>query len=435
MKIFNLIFGIIFVLIFETFAVGGWSHCNVPPFNTRVDDIFMINMQNGYAVAGDLIVKTIDGGNNWNTIKVDTSIYCRSVEFINDQKGFVGGFATHFSTNNILRMTVDGGTSWSDLSGLLNPVARLGICGLAIADSSTIYGCGNFFSDSAYIIKSTDGGNSWSFMDMHFYATHLIDLFFLNKDTGFATGSGPLPLQQAIILYTTDGGQNWAYTFQDIVTSSIAGYCWKIQHLNDQNYIASIQGSVPGGGRILRSTDGGMNWNVYYTPVPLSQSQVQGTGFIDSLIGWVGGGIGPTFETTDGGQTWDTIAVCYGLNRIFRLNDSIVFASGIDIWKYSATTTGIHGLASNIPTGAFLKVYPNPASEYLQVDLTINKPTRVLLALLDESGKRISLINNSNKLKGNYHFQVNTDQIADGIYFVVLKTYEEDVVSKVIIKH
>src|SRR6185503_4465152 len=98
------------------------------------------------------------------------SVWCRSVEFINTQKGFVGAFDyDSVSHSNVLRVTTDGGSSWTDITPQLDPRAQKGICGLSVADSNTIYGCGNWFQDSAYIVKSIDGGSTWSFIDMHTY--------------------------------------------------------------------------------------------------------------------------------------------------------------------------------------------------------------------------------------------------------------------------
>ena len=92
-----------------SFAQTGWSVCNAPAFGSRVDDIFMVNTQIGYAASGDgKIVKTTDGGESWTLLVQSTGIYYRSVEFINSQKGFVGGFP-QLGTTTVLRKTIDGG--------------------------------------------------------------------------------------------------------------------------------------------------------------------------------------------------------------------------------------------------------------------------------------------------------------------------------------
>jgi len=423
-----------FVFVFislNILAQSGWTLCNAPAFGNRVDDIFMVDTQIGYAVSGDgRIVKTTDGGNNWITLNQDTNIYCRSVEFINTQKGFVGGFPLWDTlTSNVLRMTTDGGMSWTDLSPLLDSSARKGICGLAIPDSNTIYGCGNWYEDSAYIVKSIDGGNTWSFIDMHTYAAHLIDMYFLNKDTGFATGTGLPPIYTAVILYTTNGGQSWTYKYQD----SLIGYCWKIQHLTDQIYFASIEDGSAVPARILKSTDGGMSWSVHIV-YPAYQN-IEGVGFIDSLNGWTGGGFYHSFETHDGGFTWDTIQACLEMNRVFKVNDTLLFASGFEIWKYSRSPTGIYSVTREVIPHASINCYPNPANKNLSIDLTLLKSTRTMIVLLDETGKRVNIIDNTNKPKGVYKYQLDTSKFSPGIYHVVLKTHEDDQAVQVVITH
>ncbi|HLG35595.1 MAG TPA: T9SS type A sorting domain-containing protein [Bacteroidia bacterium] len=415
----------------HAFAQGGWTVCNLPPITGgRVDDIFMLDTQTGYAVCGLYILKTTDGGNNWFTVNSDTA-QCRSVEFINAQKGFVGAFnATPPFFNRVLRKTLDGGASWTDLTMQIDPRARGGICGLAIPDSNTIYGCGNYYQDSAYIVKSIDGGNTWSFIDMHTYATHLIDMYFLNKDTGFATGTGLPPLRTAVILYTTDGGQTWVYKFQNTIATE---WCWKIQHLTDQIYFASIQDATIVPPQILKSTDGGMNWNVQI--VDTAYHNIQGVGFIDSLKGWTGGGINISFASNDGGLTWDTMNICPAMNRVFKVNDTLLFATGWQIWKYSSASTGITPAVGEVPQYASLNCNPNPASKSLTMEVTLSKATHALIVLLDETGRRIKLIDNTDKPKGVYQYQLNTDKLSKGIYYVVLKTHEDQQTVKVVVSH
>jgi photosystem II stability/assembly factor-like uncharacterized protein len=430
MKKFKLFTAALVLMSLQSYAQGGWTICNIPStINYRIDDLFMLDTQTGYAVSGGHILKTTDGGINWITRVLDNSVTCRSVEFINSQKGFVGALSNTPSTN-ILRRTVDGGSTWTDLTPLLDTVARRGICGLAIPDSNTIYGCGNWFRDSAYIIKSMDGGNTWSFIDMHTYATHLIDMYFLNKDTGFATGSGPLPLATAVILYTTDGGLTWTYKFQNTIASE---YCWKIQHLTDQIYFASIQDMTSQGSRILKSTDGGMTWHVQM--VDSFNNNIQGVGFIDSLKGWTGGGLAVSYETIDGGVTWDTSHICILMNRLFKVNDTLLFASGMEIWKYNSTTTGIASAVRENPHFALLDCYPNPANKNLTVDVTLEESTHALIIFLDNTGKRIKIIDSAQKPRGVYKYQLDTGSLEEGIYFVVLKTHEDQQAVKVIVSH
>jgi len=422
----TLLLSCFFFLSLSSFAQTGWKICIAPTFNNRVDDIYMVNDRVGYAVSGDgKIVKTTDGGDNWNLILQSTGIYCRSVEFITELKGFVGGFPQSGGTTNILRRTTDGGATWTDLTSLLDPKARKGICGLAVADNNTIYGGGNWYQDSAYLIKSSDGGNTWSFIDMHNYASSIIDMYFLNKDTGFVTGKGVKPLQTAVILYTTDGGISWSYQFQNATPNE---YCWKIQRLTQRIYYASIEDMTNTPSKILRSVDGGMTWMVL--KVSSYSYYMEGVGFIDPLHGWAGGDQRGSFETKDGGKTWETINVCPFMNRVFKVNDTTIFATGNMIWKYKGD-----GLYPPIPDNKFvwMNCYPNPVRDVMTVEVSASVSTHLMLVLYDEVGRQIKMIDNSEKGKGSYRYYVSTSGLSPGIYFVVLKTHEDKQIVKIIV--
>ncbi|HUR67255.1 MAG TPA: YCF48-related protein [Chitinophagaceae bacterium] len=422
----KLFLGCFLLLSFTGFAQSGWKICNSPAFNSRVDDLFMLDTHTGYAVCGDgKIVKTTDGGENWSLLQQNSGIYYRSVEFINTQKGFVGGFPVAGGTTNVLRRTEDGGGTWTDLTSLLHPKARKGICGLAIPDANTIYGGGNWYQDSAYIVKSTDGGNTWSFIDMSAYASSIIDLNFTSKDTGFATGKGPLPLESGVILYTTNGGMSWTKKFGNNISNE---YCWKIQRLTPRLYFASLEDFGNETPKVLRSVDGGMTWMIrQVSTVPYN---IEGIGFIDPKHGWTGGDISKSFETKDGGETWDSIPVCPFMNRVFKVIDTMLLASGNRIWKYKG-----NGIYPAIPEQryAWLNCYPNPVKDVLTMEVSVAMPTRFMLTLVDLSGKRVKAIDNGDREKGSYHFYLNTADLPAGIYFVVLKTHEDKRTVKIMV--
>jgi photosystem II stability/assembly factor-like uncharacterized protein len=433
-----ILIALLLLVTVNSFAQNGWSITAAPAFRSRVDDVFMVNTKTGYAVSGDgRIVKTTNGGNNWLELLRDSSIYCRSVEFVNEQKGFVGGFLSGYpGAKPILRRTDDGGQTWTNLTSLLHPRARKGICGMSAPDTNTIYGCGNWFEDSSYIIKSTDGGNTWQFIDMSDYASSLIDIHFISKDTGFATGSSLLPLKTAIILYTTNGGQSWTVPFRNNIGSE---YCWKIQQLNPRIFFASIEDNGPvNGSRILKSMDGGKTWLL--RNVSNVNENIEGIGFIDSLKGWTGG-YGNTYTSTDGGLNW-TIAsgICPSMNRVFKVNDTLLFASGREIWKYRRNVDEVPPPPPPPPPpgaeiNAFIKVFPNPANKTVTVNFALYKPSRVLVILLDEGGRQLKTLINADKDRGDYRIPLDTHVLPAGVYYLVLRTHEEKLTTKLVVAH
>ncbi|NOS85592.1 MAG: T9SS type A sorting domain-containing protein [Ignavibacteria bacterium] len=74
----------------------------------------------------------------------------------------------------------------------------------------------------------------------------LIDIYFLNTNTGFACGSG------GVIVKTTNSGLNWA-----ILNTGITSNLVKIKFFDANTGIA-------GGDKIIKTTNGGSNWSLIY---------------------------------------------------------------------------------------------------------------------------------------------------------------------------
>jgi photosystem II stability/assembly factor-like uncharacterized protein len=429
---------ILILLSFSALAQNGWQQCQSPAFVRRVDDIFMVNNELGYAVCGDgQIVRTVNGGNNWVRLTRDSTVYCRSVKFTSASTGFVGAFGLNNNTSNILRHTSDSGRTWTDISNRLPARALKGICGLFAVNSQVIYGCGNWYQDTGYIVRSEDGGANWTLINMAPWTSSVIDMYFINRDTGFAAGRGPAPQKYAVILYTTNGGITWTKKYEHTLAQE--SYCWKIQRLNNNHYTASISvatgiSNLP---RIIMSNDGGQNWStrvltVQSTPVGYD---VQGAGFIDTQRGWAGGG-DYTFFTINGGITWDTTSACPLLNRFLRVNDSVAFGTGIGIWKFTGrgSITPVPPRDTVVP-GISMRAFPNPVKGILNIEIGLKQSTRVVLTLNHSNGQRVTTIDNSDRRAGIIKYSFETSRLSSGVYYLVLKTHDDQVAQQVLVQH
>jgi len=399
-------------------AQTGWTTLNIPNAG-RYDDLFFINDTVGWAAGGSTgwIRKTVNGGQTW-TLQYTAPQYLRSIEFTDANNGFAG------SLNHSLYRTYDGGTIWTEIDLGITPLPA-GICGLSAPTTSTIYGCG-LWAGPAFVIKSTDGGDTWNYIDMGTYASRLVDIHFTSADTGFATGTANPASNGGVILYTTDGGATWTTKH---TTNTLTDIVWKIQRLDALHWFGSIYSEpVNDDTRVLRSTDGGMTWE--QLTVAETYTYVETIGFMNTLHGWTGGE-GTLYETTDGGNSWAEIALGYNYNRFFKVNDSTAYLSGQRIYKYQEDiSTGTQPTEART-TAHRLDVRPNPTDGQITITLTLDNATLADLIILGSTGATVQQLLHRNTAKGDYSFATDLRAQADNIFFVVLKTNEGMLYRKV----
>ena len=204
-----------------------------------------------------LILKSIDGGDNWIvTNKSNTyGFYC--VEFPTDQIGYTCGW------NGRIYKTTDCGVNWILTSGTGSQTFRR----MSMVDENLGFaGCGSDHASTNKIYKTTDGQN-WAqikyFIDFTIGGMH-----FFDENTGIIVGTSA---GKAAIRRTTDGGENWT----DI---EIGDYSFVLEslHFEGQNgWTAGKYGSNEG---IFKSTDGGLTWTLDHedftgTPYGIFQSE------------------------------------------------------------------------------------------------------------------------------------------------------------------
>jgi hypothetical protein len=152
-------------------------------------------------------------------------------------------------------------------------------------------------------------------------------------------------------------------------------------------------------------------------------------GFATETRGWVGGNSASTsLGTTNGGNTWFIDSIGYRINRFRLLSDSLGYASGQGVFKYSVfAPTGVREVHADIPPGSFvlLNVFPNPFNPQATIEYSLASgaedpatPMYVRVSVHDVLGKEVSIVVNTLVSSGTYRVMLDGSRLASGIYFV-----------------
>ncbi len=201
--------------------------------------------------------------------------------FVSDSIGYICG-GEQYTASTLLK-TTDGGNTWKNKETSINKT----LFDLHFFDKD--HGIAVGYDNK--IIHTYDGGNSWQLQQIHYNDSEWLPLrsiHFVNDTLGLIAGG--IGYSLGVILRTTDGGQNWDYElfdreFRDIVL------------LND-----SI-GYVCGYGAIYKTTDGGISW----FPLAVSGDFFTRLHFPSLAVGYAVGNQGAIIKTETAGLHWETL--------------------------------------------------------------------------------------------------------------------------------
>ncbi|MDQ3020308.1 MAG: T9SS type A sorting domain-containing protein [Bacteroidota bacterium] len=383
----------------------------------RFDDVYFIDSNTGWIIDYDgRVYKTTNGGNNWSLIFNSTfGNELRSVGFFDSNVGILGTLIE--DTNKVLYRSTNGGSNWTPVSNITGQRPE-GICGISIVNENIAYACGKYYG-TGRIIKTTDKGNSWNsvFNDTSL-ATGLVDCYFWSPDSGISVGGY---IDNAAVIKTTNGGASWERVHKTIQKVE---WCWKISFISRDIGFVSIQ-RFSGSSYILKTTNNGLNWN----EILLGNYNQQGIGFVDENTGWVGGHTGlATYKTTNGGLQWQFAGWGIGVNRFRFLNDTLAYAVGDRVYKYSREPVGINLISSEVPSSFQLQQnYPNPFNPVTKIKFDVpsnvkRQTSDVRLVIYDALGKEVVTLINEKLTSGSYEIDFDGSNFSSGIYFYKLQT-------------
>lgn len=409
---------LLLLLSISTSARPQWTQLFHPTID-RCEDLYFLNADTGFAAGGGSgrILRTYNGGDFWWVVGELGDSYLRSIEFLDAQNGFCG------SLDGQLYRTTDGGDSWTDIMGQL-PQPVPGICGLSAPDASTIYGSGVFFGP-AYVVKSADGGDTWQHTDLSALAWCLVDVHFLNADTGFVVGGGADNTSGASIYRTEDGGATWAEVF---TTGTGYEWFWKIQSPDGLHLYASIESAFNARPRIAMSSDAGLSWTL--DTVANNNGRLQGVGFLTPEFGWAGDNV--LFGTSDGGETWNTTFQVPGFNRFHRVSDQLAYAGGYGIFRLGPLSVGLPDVKPLPEVRDVLTVSSTVADAPITLGVQLQHRSLTRVAVHAEDGSVVRTVHEGPLAAGAHSFTLDLGRHAAGTYIISLYTNLGFVTQKVV---
>ncbi|MBK8553810.1 MAG: hypothetical protein IPL53_23275 [Ignavibacteria bacterium] len=263
-------------------------------------------------------------------------------------------------------------------------------------------------------------------------------MLFLEPDSGIAAGGynvNSYATGNSVVILTTNGGDSWERVYKSSRTHE---WCWKISfnpEISRTFGVVSIQRMNGLQSYYLKTTNKGFNWS----EIPFMSYNEQGIGFLNENTGWIGGYGNSTvgdssYQTTDGGISWVTVGWSRYLNRIRFINDTLAFASGHKISKYSRDIVSVEPAASVIPDKFNLyQNFPNPFNPKTIIKLDIpssgqyglsvggnNNLIHVSLIVYDQIGKEITVLIDEDLNPGSYKASFDGGYYPSGIYYYKL---------------
>jgi photosystem II stability/assembly factor-like uncharacterized protein len=215
--------------------------------------------------------RTRDGGTTWENICAQPTNSIAATFWFDENVGFVLGKA---ASNNLVK-TTDGGSSWSKVSSVS---LAFGVKAMYFADALTGWIGGE--TNKGFILKTADGGKTWREQTIPADFGGVETIRFFDARHGWAGDNDA-------VLYTEDGGTTWRrctspFTFIGDFAATAPKEAWAVSNTQ----------------RLLHTGDG-MNWTWVDPGLGSYYSCIE---FPDAAHGFAAGGT--IIATANGGATW-----------------------------------------------------------------------------------------------------------------------------------
>jgi len=321
----------------------------------EITSIHFIDANNGFGIAGSKLIRTTNGGANWEAATTDLSGWFNSLTISGNTVVVTG-------TSGVI-VKRDAGTNWTDP---INTVAA----GMTAASSGTTSqliaskfpgGSNTGFAAGAAgaIVKTTDTGATWT-LKAGANARNYSSASFVDSNTGWMVS------REGAIVKTTDGGLTWTDDNSGIPTTA------KLQSVHFLDSSTGFAAGYSGSKGVIYKYNSGA-WTAATVP-STGVYQIWGIHMTDATHGWAvgrptrspSGAAAPTvaLKTTDG-ATWALDNT--GLNTNIDLY-GVDSSDMNNVWAVGQTTAG-KGIAARYVAGVWTSIEKTDASGLVSVDM------------------------------------------------------------------
>ena len=402
--------------------------------------------------------KTNDGGNTWTEghfTQFPTTVMPYVIGAVDYNKAFCIAYDTVTPNYASFWKTVDGGTTWTIVTGILNTGSTTFADGVKFWDGGKGFCYGDPVSGDFQIYTTSDSGATWTQVPGANIPNALTSP---SGEYGFngADCAAILPGGTAFfitnlgrVFESTDYGIHWSITATRPFTPSVAYGSNKMCASSINNIIVSVFTTSSATWSWMNTTDGGATWNTYAPAAPFyTYAMCYVPGSSNEMVA-----TDPDYQTpnegvaysTDGGLTWtDYLDATYlqpaGTNVQCL---AVGFSDQQNGWvgNYDAGTTinsilyfhdPTAGVTLNSVNGNDVNVYPNPSNGL--VHFSVNGPNKsdINIKVFDMVGNMV--FNEKMNVNDFSSTQFDFSGYAKGMYMMQITSGNDIKTQKLVIR-